>query len=101
MTTYSIQNAPPQSVYTAIIIATSWANPFDELTTLEHELKQQGISGTILFDLLCAVGPSSNRFLAVQFTGTHFILPPFAPSRYPIPSFTNNCLIFITRIPTH
>jgi len=70
MKTYVVQPVTGASVV-AIVIATSWENPFDDLPALEQELA--GMAGPILFDLLCAVGPAHNRFLTAWFDGRRLV----------------------------
>jgi hypothetical protein len=60
--------------YSHVVIATSFRNPLHDLSTVEADCAHQHLHGVILFDLLLAVGPTRQRFLAGEFSGTHFIV---------------------------
>jgi len=76
MKVYTIE-ASLNTTYPRIVIATSFLNPFDELTAIERAL--DGFRGNVLFDLLCAVGPNANRFVVATFDGTRFVLSTMKP----------------------
>ena len=63
--------------YHRVVIATSFLNSFDQLTDIEKELSD--FHGSVLFDLLLAVGPNSNRFLDVMFDGAQFVISTIKP----------------------
>ncbi len=57
----------PEARYPRLVVATSYLNPFDNTPALTAALGDY--RGPVLFDLLFAVGPYSNRFLALaQYT---------------------------------
>lgn len=60
MASYTIAHVP-NTPYAAVVLATSFLNPFDDLSAIATDLA--GCPGTVLFDLLLAVGQSSHRYL--------------------------------------
>jgi len=48
---------------TVICTATPGINPVHEFNTIGQDLKAVGFNGTIIFDLLCCNGLSTNRFI--------------------------------------
>ncbi len=56
-------------VYPYIVFATSYVNPMDQKAAIEKDLKQLGVKGKILFDLLLSHGNTPDRFFEVFFNG--------------------------------
>ncbi|WP_053958095.1 type II toxin-antitoxin system RnlB family antitoxin [Sulfobacillus thermosulfidooxidans] len=76
MTAYAIESVS-YGPYSRLVIAMSFMNPFDDLTSIEHDLL--GFQGKVLFDLLFAVGPTANRFVESFFNGKHFVMASVKP----------------------
>ena len=55
--------------YFHIIFSTGYINPMDQREALEKELKQIGVQGKILFDLLLSHGNTPDRFFEAFFNG--------------------------------
>lgn len=47
------------------ILTTSYISPFDDIDELQGKLKELGVSGKVIVDLLGCNGTSSNRFFLV------------------------------------
>lgn len=60
------------SHYAAVVIATDYQNPLQELSSVMDALQKKEVSGEILFDLLCSNGAEWNRFASMQFNGQAF-----------------------------
>jgi hypothetical protein len=56
-------------VYPYMVFATSYVNPMDQKEALEKDLKQIGVNGKILFDLLLSHGNTPDRFFEAFFNG--------------------------------
>ena len=61
-------------IYSQAVLATSWQNPTEFLPDVERHLAACAAPGLVLFDLLLAVGVTSNRFLAGEFNGSHIVV---------------------------
>lgn len=55
----------------AAVLSTGARSPFDDLAGLELSLREQGVKGRVLFDLLFVNGPSDRYYLGM-FDGTQF-----------------------------
>ena len=55
--------------YPYIIFSTSYLNPMDQREALEKDLKQIGVNGKILFDLLLSHGNTPDRFCEANLNG--------------------------------
>lgn len=72
LVTFELQKINQPSVYSYLILSTSYFNPLDDLDQLEEELRASlgdKFLGKILFDLLLSNGNSSNRFIEATFNG--------------------------------
>ncbi|MCP1136296.1 type II toxin-antitoxin system RnlB family antitoxin [Paenibacillus polysaccharolyticus] len=72
---FELQKINQPSVYSFLILSTSYFNPLDDLDQLEEELRVslgENFLGKILFDLLLTNGNSSNRFIEATFEGNAF-----------------------------
>lgn len=56
-------------IYPFIVFATSYVNPMDQKDALEKDLKQMGVRGKFLFDLLLSHGNTPDRFFEAIFNG--------------------------------
>ena len=75
LVTFELQKINQPSVYSFLILSTSYFNPLDDLGQLEEELRVSlgdNFLGKILFDLLLSNGNSSNRFIEATFNGKAF-----------------------------
>lgn len=75
MKTFELKRIEEQSVYSFLILSTSYLNPLDDLDELEEKLEGtlgNKFCGKILFDLLLSNGNSSNRYIEASFNGTSF-----------------------------
>lgn len=54
---------------TNLIFSNSFISPLDNIKEVETDLKNRGIKGLIIFDLLLCVGFSSNRYVSIEFNG--------------------------------
>lgn len=52
-----------------MVFATSYINPMDQKEILENDLRQIGVHGKILFDLLLSHGNTPDRFFEAFFNG--------------------------------
>lgn len=62
----------PSSSFKALVFATSIERPHTYLSTLADEFKRRDLIGNVLFDLLVANGPKSQRYFVVNFDGSRF-----------------------------
>jgi hypothetical protein len=53
----------------AVVLAKSYANPFDSIPLIEGYLGRQKVRGPVRFDLLLANGTTYNRFFIGKFDG--------------------------------
>ncbi|WP_075620398.1 type II toxin-antitoxin system RnlB family antitoxin [Paenisporosarcina indica] len=65
------------SHYPCMVVATSYLDPLEnmeQITLLEFDIKNNLVTGKVLFDLLACVGDNSERYLTLEFDGTNFDL---------------------------
>lgn len=55
--------------YTHIIFSTCYLNPIDQKEEIEEDLKERGVKGKILFDLLLSHGNNPDRYYEASFDG--------------------------------
>ncbi len=55
-----------------IVSSTSYINPLESLHNIAKDIMKAQYSGEVVFDLLCANGESSNRFISIIFNGESF-----------------------------
>jgi len=60
------------SQYSVVVYSTSCDSPINHLPELEDELKEIGVKGEVLFDLLLSNGNTSDRFYKAVFNGFEF-----------------------------
>ena len=73
---FDLQKSPSER-FKAIVFSLDSSRPESYFGKLERDLGKQGISGTILLDLLACNGCSSRRFFAVDFDGNKLNLVSF------------------------
>ena len=56
-------------IYPCIVFSINYINPMDQKAFIEKDLKQIGIKGEILFDLLLSHGNTPDRFFEASFNG--------------------------------
>jgi len=55
--------------YPCIVFSTSYMNPMDQKDEIEKDLREIGVKGRILFDLLLSHGNTPDRFFEAIFDG--------------------------------
>jgi hypothetical protein len=58
-----------QESYLCIVFSTSYINPMDQKECIERDLRENGIKGKMLFDLLLSHGNTPDRFFEAFFNG--------------------------------
>ncbi len=64
------------SRYPIVVYSTSCDSPMNHLPELENDLKEMGVKGEVLFDLLLSNGNTSDRFYKAVFNGFEFSSRP-------------------------
>lgn len=52
-----------------LVLSNSYISPLDNIKEVENDLKNRGVKGLVVFDLLLCVGFSSNRYISIEFNG--------------------------------
>lgn len=69
MNTFFIIEKVGTASMTAMVVANGIHNPLEQREVLEGQLKSQGIRGTVVFDLLLALGTKGRRYFVADFDG--------------------------------